>query len=195
MANSSTPFGFQAVGLVDGVSPNFGVRTVQIDPTNSNVIAGGDVAGVISGGYYDVATAVGGGAPIGGIFLPFFQWTSISRMDSFPQRVWLGNAADVVPGGTITAKLVINPQALFRVRSLGTTAAAIAQASVGSNANFDAGAGIGANLISTFSLDDATIGAGPSLPFTIVEIEGPPTSDPTANYNIVVVRFNNLVLI
>ena len=195
MANPSTPFGFQYLELIDGVAPNFGFVTVLIDPTNTHSIYGGDVAKTISGGYFDVATEVGGGEQIGGIFLPDFRWQSKSQgMHTF-QRAWLGNTSDVVAGSTVQAKLVISPQALFRVRTLGTTAAAVGQTYVGSNANFNVGAGPGNNLISTFSLDDGTLGAGPSLPFTIYSIEQAPVSDPTAVYNTVVVRFNNQIVL
>ena len=194
MSNPSTPFGFEPIGLIDGVSPNFGIRTVQLATTNAHKIYQYDVAAAIAAGYYDVATEVGGGAPIGGIFLEF-KWQSVSQAMTVRSRAWLGNTADIVAGGTLEAKIMTARDATFRVRSLGSTGAAIAQASVGSNANFSVGAGPGNNLVSTFSLDDGTIGAGPSLPFTIIGIEQAPTSDPTANYNVVQVRFNNLTLI
>lgn len=195
MANPSTPFGFAYQGLLDGSSPNFGFVTVQINPTNANHIYGGDVAGVISGGYFDVAAVVPGGAPIGGIFLPYFEWQSVAAGMTVRKRAWLGATGDIAAGGTLTAKLVMNPQALFRVRASGTSAAAIPATSVGLNGNFAVGAGPGNNLISTFSLGDLTLGAGPSLPFTIYSIDQPPVSDPTATYNTLVVRLNNQVVL
>lgn len=194
MANPSTPFGFQYQGLLDGSSPNFGFVTVSISAANTNSIYGGDVAKPISGGYFDVATEIGGGEPIGGVFLPDFSWLSRTAGQRIRSRAWLGNTADI-SGGVVTAKLVMNPQALFRVRSLGSTAAAVAATSVGSNANFNVGAGPGNNLVSTFSLDEATLGVGVALPFTIYSIDQAPVSDPTAVYNTLVVRFNNQLVL
>jgi hypothetical protein len=192
MSNPSTPFGFQYLGLIDGGPPNFGVKTVQLSSTNAHKIYGGDVAAVISGGFYDVATVTGGGAPIGGIFLPDFVWQSVSQQQTVRQRAWLGNFADIVAGGVVTCRVVINPNAVFRARTTGTTGAAVTQANVGSNINFNVGAGPGNNLISTFSADDGTIGSGASLPFRIYNIVPNPPSDATSVYDQIDVIFNNL---
>lgn len=189
MSNPSTPFGFTEDGLSDGISPNFGMYEGFISPSNTHAIYGGDVAAPISGGYYDLATVVFGGEPIGGIFEPSFEWPSISFGGTYRGRAWLGNIADVVAGGVIKCKINMNRLARFHVRSNG---AAITQANVGSNANFATGATPGNNLISTQSLAASTIGAGLSLPFTIIKIDPNPPSDPTASYNTVVVGFNNL---
>lgn len=195
MSNPSTPFGFEYFGLVEGTSPNFGVKTVQISPSNTNSIYGGDVAKVISGGYYDVAAEIGGGAAIGGVFLPDFIWQSKSQQMTVRSRAWLGATNDIVAGGILSAKLVISRDALFKVRSNGSSGAAVAQTNVGNNVNFAVGSTPGNNLISSFSIDDSVLGSGASLPFTVYSIVQQPESDPTALYNIVLVRFNNLTII
>lgn len=194
MANPSTPFGFQYDGILDGIAPNFGMYADgQISTANTNNIYGGDVAKPISGGYFDVFTAaVGGGAPIGGIFLPDFHWPSKSLPGSYWSRAYLNQGSDVAAGGIIRCKLVNNPQAKFIVRSAGTSGVAVPQSAIGSNVNFAIGSAPGNNLISAFTIDDATIGAGASLPFRIIGIVPNPPSDPTSIYNQVVVMFNNL---
>lgn len=194
MSNQNAPYGFRYVGLIDGSAPNFGIRTVQLSPTNNHSIYGGDVAAAISAGYYDVATEVGGGAAIGGVFLPDFIWQSKSNQTTMRSRAWLGNSADIVAGGTLTAKVVVHPHALFQVRSNGSTGAAVSQANIGDNINFAVGAGPGNNLISTFSADQSDEGAGASLPFRIYGLVQAPVTDPTALYNEIFVVFNNLKL-
>jgi hypothetical protein len=193
MSNPSTPFGFAETGLLDGISPNFGVYTGQIAVNNAHSIFGGDVAAVLAGGYYDYAAEVGGGAQIGGVFLPDFVWQSISFGGTYRGRAWLGNTADVVAGGSIICKVVINSQAKFRVRTNGAGGVIIGQTNIGSNINFARGATPGNNQISTYSADCADMGAGASLPFRITGIVPNPPSDPTSLYDMIEVMFNNLV--
>src|SRR5690348_6806699 len=109
MSNPNVPFGFEYLGTIDGLSPNFGMKTVQIDPTNTNSIYGGDVASVIAGGFFTVASAVVGGEQIGGVFLPYFEWQSKTAGQTVRNRAWLGQTGDIVAGGTLTAKLVVHP--------------------------------------------------------------------------------------
>ena len=66
-------------------------------------------------------------------------------------------------------------------------------AQIGSNVNLYIGAGGNTlNGLSSMAIDDASIGAGPSLPFKIYGIVQAPESDPTSIYNEVFVVFNNL---
>lgn len=193
MANPAIPFGFQQKGTLEGIAPNYGLQTGLISNDNANSIYGWDVAKPISGGYFDVFTAaVGGGAPVGGIFVPDFKYPSKSQGAVSFNRAWLNQGSDVVSGGTVQCKLVNNPQAIFIVRSAGTAGVAVPATAVGSNVNFAIGPTPGNNLISAFWIDDATIGAGASLPFRIVGIVPNPPSDPTSIYNQVFVMFNNL---
>jgi hypothetical protein len=194
MANPNIPFGFQETGIAGGIAPNFGMYADgQISSSNPNSIYGWDVAKPISGGYFDVFTAaVGGGAPIGGIFVPNFSFPSKSQGGVYKNRAWLNQGSDVVAGGIVGCKIVNNPQSRFIVRSAGLSGTAVGQSAIGSNANFAIGPAPGNNLISAFWLDDSTIGAGVSLPFRIVGIVPNPPSDPTSIYNQVIVAFNNL---
>jgi hypothetical protein len=195
VSNPNIPFGFQDDGLMDGNMPTFGSYPGQLSVSNANSIYGGDVAKPLSGGNYDVFLApVGGGETVGGIFLPHFEYYSKSIGKSF-NRAWLGTTGDVATGSTgIATKLVMSKDAVFRVRTAGlaTPAGPVLQSSVGLNANFAIGPAPGNNLISAFWLDDSTISNNPALPFTIYAIAQQPISDPTSQYNIVYVKFNNL---
>jgi hypothetical protein len=194
MANPSTPFGYLDNGLMDGSAPTFGMYTGTISASNTNKIYGGDVAKPQSGGYFDVFTAaVGGGEPIGGIFLPHFSWLSISAGQRIFSRAWLGQTGDI-SGGTVSCKVLIARDNILRVRSSGASGSAVPATAVGESANFSIGTAPGNNLISAFQLDDSTLGTGPSLPFTVYSIDQQPVSDPTSIYNTVLVRMNNLVL-
>lgn len=193
MANPSTLYGFAENGLRDGSSPTFGMKSGLINPADTGAIYGGDVSLPISGGYYNnFAAAVPGGAPVGGVFVPDFTWLSLAAVKRIYNRAWLGATGDLSGATPPTCKLIVNPQAVFRVRSAGTSGGPVTLAQVGSNVNIYIGATPGNNLISNFGIDDLSIGAGPSLPFKIVGLVEAPQSDPTAIYNEVFVIFNNL---
>lgn len=194
MSNPSTAYGFRFVGLIDGTSPNFGVyRRATVNPAAAQKIFYGDVLLPLSGGYFAPFTSeVGGGAPVGGVAGPQFDWTSLTARMQIWQNWWTGNAADVAAGGAVNIGVESNPQAVFQVRSAGTSGSPVAQTQVGQNANFTVAAGNTLNGLSGFALDDSTIGTGPSLPFKIFGIVQAPESDPTSLYNEVLVIFNNL---
>lgn len=193
MANPSTLYGFAENGLIDGASPTFGMMSGLISPENTVAIYGGDVSLPIASGYYAAfPLAVGGGAPVGGIFVPDFTWLSLAAGMRRYNRAWLGAIGDLISAAPPTCKLVVNPQAVFRVRSAGTSGSPVTAAQVGLNANFYLGPTPGNNLISRFGLDDLSIGAGASLPFKIIGLVAAPESDPTSIYNEVFVKFNNL---
>ena len=199
MANPNSPFGFLYDGRRDGSPPNFGNRVGLIASANTNKIFTGDVLKPVAGGYLDVFTApVGGGAPIGGI-AGWFQWNSISQNKSVWQNWWPGNGD---ANGDVQASYYADPFATFLVQCL---LGPVANTSVGLNANFNVGGGgqtFGAGNKSSFSLDDGTLGTGPSLPFKIYSLPNysplnpifvQPGFDPTSAYNQVLVTMNNLV--
>jgi hypothetical protein len=197
VSNQAIPFGFLDNGLMDGSMPTFGFYPGTLSSTNANSIYGGDVAKTVSGGNYDVFLApVGGGETVGGIFLPNFTYLSKSQGMRSRNRAWLGTFSDIVAGANNnpTCSVVMSKDAVFMVRTAGlaTPAGPVLQASVGLNANFAIGPAPGNNLISAFWLDDSTISNNPALPFTIYAIAQQPVSDPTSQYNIVYVKFNNL---
>lgn len=197
MSNPSTAYGFRCVGLLDGIAPNFGTyRRANVNPAAGQKIFFGDVLLPISGGYFAPFTAeVGGGAAIGGVAGPQFSWNSLGARHQVWTNWWTGNAADVASGGVVEIGVEMNPQAVFQVRSAGTSGAAVGQSAVGENANFTIGAGGNTlNGLSSMALDDNTIGTGPALPFKIIGIVQQPESDPTSIYNEVLVIINNLGL-
>ena len=194
--NPNAPFGFKYIGKTDGSPPNYGMRTGLIASANTHPTFVGDVLKPDSAGYLDVFTvAVGGGAPIGGVAV-FFQWISKSQNKTLIQNWWPGNGDAL---GDVTVFYQSDPTALFQVQAL---LGPIQQTDVGSNANFDVGAGgqtIGAGNQSSFSL--TAVGSGASLPFKIynLPVKGPNAAlysmagyDATQPYNIVQVTINSL---
>jgi hypothetical protein len=198
--NPNAPFGFKCLGQIDGSPPNFGSRTGLIITSNVHKIFTGDVLKPDAAGYLDVATEVGGGEPVGGV-ASWFSWVSTAQQKTVRQNWWPGNGDAV---GDVQVAYDGNPDNLFLVQCL---LGPVTQANVGQNANFNVGAGgqtVGAGNLTSFTLDDSTLGAGPSLPFKVnrlpVQTTGPagslyvlPGSDPTNAYNQVWVTFNNLV--
>ncbi len=196
-ANPNSPVGFRYVGKRDGTGPNFGSRTGVILSNNTNKIFTGVVLKPTSAGYLDVFTAeVGGGAPIGGV-AGWFTYQSISQNKSVWQNWWPGNGD---ANGNVNCHYYADADALFQVQCL---LGPVTQASVGLNANFNVGSGgqtFGAGNNSSFSLDDATLGTGPSLPFKVYTLPNTsgnpiyvqPGFDPTQPYNQVLVTINNL---
>ena len=192
MSNPSTPYGFKDLGLIDGSEPNFGFVAGLIAANNTNKIYGGDVAKPIAAGVYDVFTAaVGGGAPIGGIFTTNFKWYSQAAGRLVYNSAWLGATGDLVANSQPSCGVLVHPNSVFQARSLGTSGGPVTASQVGSLVNFGLGSAPGNNQISAFGIDDATIGAGPALPFKIYGIVQAPESDPTSIYNEVLVIFNN----
>ena len=194
MTNPSTPYGFTSVGLIDGSAPTGGIyKRGAVNPASSSKIFQGDVVAPLSGGFFAAQAPTGGGAPVGGIAVGDFSWTSLTARMQIWQNWWTGNTADVPSGGGVSIGVNANQQEVFKVRSAGTSSAAVNATQVGSNANFVAGSGGNtANGLSSYALDDANIGSGASLPFKIYGLVPAPESDPTSIYNEVFVIFNSL---
>lgn len=195
-ANPNSPFGFQYVGQIDGSPPNFGNRVGFLASGNAHQIFTGDVLAPLAAGYLDVQSPVGGGAPIGGI-AGWFSWNSLSQNRKVWQNWWPGNG-DSVGANPVEVFYYAGPNSVFRVQAL---LGPITQASVGSNANYDVGAGgqtFGAGNKSSYSL--TSVGAGASLPFKIYGLPNASTNpilvqageDPANPYNQVFVTINNL---
>lgn len=200
VANPNSPFGFVLNGNIDGSPPNFGNRNGLIASANTNKIFKGDVLKPLSAGYLDVQSEIGGGEPVGGV-AEWFNWNSIAQQKTVRQNWWPGNGDAT---GDVSIAYDANLTDVFLCQCL---LGPITQASVGLNANFNVGSGgrtVGQGNQSSFTLDDGTLGTGPSLPFKVnrlpVQTTGPggslyvlPGQDPTGPYNQVYVTFNNLV--
>lgn len=197
--NPNAPFGFKWVDLIDGSSPNAGNRQGLIASANAHQIFTGDVLKPVTAGYLDVATEVPGGSPVGGV-ASWFAWVSKSQNKTVRQNWWPGNGDAT---GDVTCVYDGNKDDLFLVQCL---LGPVTQSEMGEQANFNVGGGgqtVGAGNLSSFTLDDSTIGVGASLPFRLyrlpVATSGPagslyvlPGQDPTNAYNQVFVTFNNL---
>ena len=197
MANPSVAYGFRAVNLIDGSGmPNFGVfRGALINPAAGQKMFYGDVVAPLAGGFFAPATVTGGGAAIGGVAGTYFMWPSLTARQNIRDHWWTGNAADVSPGGQVQLAVEAAQNIVFQVRSAGTSGNPVTAAQVGQNANFIVGAGGNTlNGLSSYALDDNTIGAGATLPFKIYGLVPAPSSDPTSLYNEVYVVINNLTL-
>ncbi len=193
MANTASQYGFAHFGYLPGFAVDYQLTQVPIRPAYSTQIGFGDpvvketsasafialatpttvtsniLMGIFQGCWY---TPSGGGAPL---YSPF----------------WPGST-----GGTVATAYIINsPGALFRVASYS---APLGSGSVGALVNFSGGAPTttgGGFSIAT--IDPGTLATGgttaSALPFKIVSLypgigNG---SDPTSNYNWVIVTFNS----
>ncbi len=195
--NPNAPFGFKYIGQIDGSPPNFGMRTGFIASANTNAIFTGDPLKPNAAGYLDVSVVVGGGAAIGGVAM-WFQWTSRSQNKTVRQNWWPGNGDAI---GDVLVAYHTGSGCVFEVQCL---LGPVTQASVGLNANFNVGAGgqqVGAGNQSSFTLDDATLDVGPTLPFKVYNLPVNAQASPlymvagydvTSAYNRLFVTINNL---
>jgi hypothetical protein len=190
MANPTTPYGFQDANIVEGASPNFGVVRRPMGASVTASIYAWDPA-ILTSGLPALATATGAtGAGVCGVFQGF-EWPSLSFGGTRRDRAWLGATTDIVPGGQLYGFLAMNPQAKFRARVTGASNNPITNAMLGQLVNFAVGAGPGGNLVSTYSIDAATVAAtSTTLPWKIYEILGQPNTDPTSANNEIIVVFN-----
>jgi hypothetical protein len=131
--------------------------------------------------------------PVAGIFVGC-EYMSSSLKRRVYLNYWPGNTSDIPANTTITAKVINDPEVVFRVQGNGQ----ITQAMVGLNATFAIGTGSTVNGISGASLDTVTTApaAGSSyLPFRIIGLidapPGGPGTDTTSAYNWCYVAFNN----
>lgn len=194
MANVSAPNGFQLAGFLDGRNGSLGQSAYQIQSGySSNIFTGDPVQ--ISGGY--VIAATGGTTAILGVFIGCEYYNaSVNKVTWSPY--W--PASQTVPSGTtITAYVIIDPQATFNVQSSGS--AAVTQAQVNSNIDF---AGNSPSSPSNTQLltgqsvayaNQANISTSTTYAFRIVSlVTAPPGAngtDTTTAYNRIIVAFNN----
>lgn len=190
MTNPATPYGFKYEGVYEGLEPNFGIYAGQISLSNTHSLYQFDPA-VFSAGYWDHATVTGTtGAVVNGFFIDF-DWLSLSAGMRVRNRAWLGQTADV-SGGTINCHVAIGVNLVLQARVTGASNNPIVQANVGSYINFALGAGPGNNLVSTYSVDAASLeSSSTTLPFQIYKIIQPPYSDPTSINNDILVSLVN----
>ena len=187
MANTQAQFGFQHIGYVSGGAPDMQLTRSQIQSSYATPIYFGDpvVKSAALGQYILPATSTG--TTVFGIFQGCMYTPTGSAVPQW-SPFYPGVACQV----DATAYVVDAPNALFRVAALLT---AIPATAIGANIGWSTGAGgttIGQGF-STFTVDQSSLTIIATAPFQIYDLwrgvgNG---SDPTTNYNWVVVRFNN----
>jgi len=186
MANTQAPFGFQLAGFLDGRTGSLGQSTRLIANGDSNAVYSGDPVTSLNTGYVTRSTA--GTTQIAGIFIGCeYLNTALGRVVWSPS--WPGSGAT----GDVTAYVITDPQATFKVQAGGSTTA-IGLSNIANNANFALGTPNTLSGQSGAYLDQTTINTTSTLPFRIIGlVTAPPGAngtDTTTGYNNVIVTFN-----
>lgn len=187
MANTNAPFGFQLAGFLDGRTGSLGQQTRLIANADTNAVYSGDPVTSLSTGYVTRSTA--GATQIAGIFIGCtYLNTALGRTVWSPS--WPGSGAT----GDVTAYVVSDPQAVFKVQAGGSTTA-IGLADINANVNFALGTPNTTSGQSGAYADQTTIAAATTtLPFRIIGLitapPGAPGTDTTSGYNYIYVSFN-----
>ena len=196
MANTQSQFGFQHFGYLPGFAPDYQQIPLSIQSTYSTVIGYGDpVIKVASGSSYIIqaTAALATASPLSGIFLGC-QITPSTGLGIPQWSPWYPGAQSV----DSVAYVMASPGALFRVAVLQT---AIVTANIGQGVNFTTSGltvttkGSGYSIM---TVDQATLATSASnttmvnSPFKVYSMfpgigNG---SDPTTNFNWVIVAFN-----
>lgn len=190
MANTQSQFGFKHLGYYGGGAPDYQIHHYTIASTLGTNIGFGDPVGYVSGGspficQYTAANATA--QPIVGIFQGCMYVPSGGGAPTW-SPYYPGAAAQ-----NVTAYVVDAPNAQFLVAALQT---AITSANIGSLINFSTGAPQttgGGFAVAVVDQSTATAnGTTTALPFRVVDLyQGIGNgSDPTTNYNWVIVGFN-----
>lgn len=191
MANTLVRFGFKHLGDMGGGSPTYQMTPRAVQSTYSTLIGFGDPVQKLNATSPYVIRATGTTTmttPVAGIFQGCYYVPSGGTPAWSPY--WPG--ASVVDG---TAYLIDSPNALFLV---GTLATAIGSGALGQVVTFTGGApATTGGGYSNAVLDADTLGtaggtAASFLPFRVNSLYAGigNGSDPTTNYNWVVVQFN-----
>jgi len=192
MANTNAPFGFAPIGSNNGATANMGQSIRAIAPSNSTAIFFGDAVVPVTGsatGYITRATA--STVALAGVFLGCLYY-SLSQRQWVNSRYWPGVTTDVDSTLPITAYVVDDPNARFRVQSDST---GITFAKVGQNAQLIAGAGNTTTGLSGMTLNSTTATTA-TYPFIITGLVTEPAGangTDAGAYNVVEVGFNNMI--
>jgi hypothetical protein len=196
VANTQVQFGFQPYGITAGRTPNFALRRRTIAYNYATSLFRGDPVASGSGG--TIVAVSSQSAPVGGIFWGC-EYTAAGPLTALPvkSKYWPGSSANAYTNSTVTAFIIDDPEELFLVASLGSTAA-IAIANIMDNIQWAAGAGGNtATGVSSYVIDDGNINTTSTLPFKIMDLYStyaPPGvngADNTTVYNWAVVKMNN----
>jgi len=190
MANTQAQFGFAHFGYQPGGAPDYQLSKYAIQSSYATAIFFGDVVqkSASLGPYIQPQTSSTAGTGTIGIF----QGCQYTPKGGIPG--WLPWYPGVAAGADTVAYVIDAPNALFKVAALLTAVPATA---VGNNIGFSTGAGgttVGGGF-SSYTVDQASLASTNTLPFKIINMypgigNG---SDPTTNFNWIIVGFNNTV--
>ena len=193
MANTQVQFGFQPFGITAGRVPNFGLRKRQIAYNYGSTLFRGDP--VVSDNAGHIIRVSSQSAPVAGIFWGCKYYDPVQKI-TFQSKYWSA------PSGLSSTQIVEayiydDPEMLFVVAELGSTAA-ITQANVMNNVQWNAGAGGSTTSgLSSYVIDDGNITTTSTLPFKIMDLystyapPGQNGADDTTVYNWAVVKMNS----
>lgn len=199
MANTQAPFGFALAGFLDGRTGSLGQAQYQIASGDSNNYFSGDPVS-LSGGYVTKATSYTDGTGTNqllGVFIGCeYYSTAVGR------NIWspYWPASTTVPSGSvISAWVITDPQATFKVQSSGSSA--VVQSNVGKNIDFAGQSPSSPSTTQTLNgqsvayVDQSKISASTNYAFRILSLVSAPPgangTDATTPYNNVIVSFNN----
>lgn len=200
MTNALAPVGFRDYGLIDGVSPNFGLAKGVMASTNAAY--SGDPLKIVSGKVLTATVTGNTGAAVAGVAVSF-AWVSIALGRSVRAPYYPAN--DSVNSADVTVHYINHPQALFYAQATSSSAGTaiggpLVQADVGTFFNFATGAGGNTKSgVSSFSIDFSTQNATQGvLPFYLYQLVTSPSApgnfDPTLAGNWGIFGFATLTL-
>jgi hypothetical protein len=193
MANTQVQFGFSPFGITAGTVPNFGLRRRTLAYNYGSTLFRGDpVASDANGNVIRVSSQ---SAPVAGIFWGCKYYDPVQKI-TFESKYWSAPSG-LNSAAVVTAYIYDDPEMLFVVAELGSTAA-ISAANVMNNVQWNVGAGGSTTSgISSYVIDDGHITTTNTLPFKIVDLystyapPGQNGGDDTTVYNWAIVRMNN----
>lgn len=189
MANPNSPNGFSFVRNYYSGAPTYQLTTAEIASTNTNSFGKGDVVKLLSTGFID--RALTSDSPVFGVL------DSIEYYDSTLQKkiwtlAWL--APSTALAGSVFAKVITDPQAVFAVQS--GDGGPVVQANVGQSILFASNAAPNTTTgLSTAYADFGSLSTATTYPFKVLgigynNILGPIGTDNTLVNNIIEVIAN-----
>lgn len=199
MANSNSPNGFRILNGPTGAAPSMAFANPSwLAVYNAAAMYFGDPVKIGSDGYIVPWTVGTNTAQLVGIFQGC-TYLSVSQGRFITNNYWPGS--DVASGNYVqieVAPIMRAPNSLFLVQATSTP---FTQADIGANVDVSMGTGNTTTGMSGATLDHSTIGpTTATLPFTVMGLYGQnfyggttgvPGSDPTTNYNLVIVSSNS----
>lgn len=185
VTNVSAPFGFQQVSGT-GSAPTYELVEMKIASTNATAIFTGDAVVPVTGsatGYIKQATA--STVALAGIFYGC-KYLSTAQKRTVWLNYWPGSDAT----GDVTAYVVTDPNAKFKVQAGGTN---VGFAVIGQNIQLNVGTGSTATGLSGMYVESPATTS--TLPFRVVDLVAAPPgvngTNITGTFNFVIVQFNN----